>query len=123
MPKVWYLLSGNGQVVQSQFLSNLPLVVEAKTASGQPAAGVAINWKITVGAGTLVRPVNTTDANGQASVTFLATDVPGGESFFSFHSDGDGRLRNGKLRDYHYREPATEWRRAAGSAIGSAAPE
>ncbi len=76
------LVSGNGQVVQSQFLSNLPLVVEAKTASGQPAPGVAIAWKITAGAGTLVRPVNTTDANGQASVTFLATDTPGSDSFF-----------------------------------------
>ena len=69
-------------MVQSQFLSNLPLVVEAKTASGQPAPGVAISWKITAGAGTLVRPVNTTDANGQASVTFLATDTPGSDSFF-----------------------------------------
>ena len=77
------LVSGNGQVVQSQNLSNLPLVVEAKNASGQPAAGVAVSWKITAGAGTLDRPVNTTDANGQASVTFLATDVPGGESFFA----------------------------------------
>ena len=76
------LVSGNGQVVQSQFLSNLPLTVEAKTASGQPAPGVAVTWKITAGAGTLVRPVNTTDANGQASVTFLATDVPNTESFF-----------------------------------------
>ena len=77
------LVSGNGQVVQSQNLSTLPLVVEAKNASGQPAEGVAVSWKITAGAGTLDRPVNTTDANGQASVTFLATDVPGGESFFA----------------------------------------
>jgi uncharacterized protein (TIGR03437 family) len=76
------LLSGNGQVVQSQFLSNVPLVVEALDASGNPAPGVAVTWKITAGAGTLDRPVNTTDANGQASVTFLATAVQGGESFF-----------------------------------------
>lgn len=76
------LLSGNGQVVQSQFESNL-LVVEAEGASGNPLAGVAVSWKITAGAGTLVRPVDTTGANGQASVTFLSTDVPGGESFFA----------------------------------------
>lgn len=75
------LVSGNGQVVQSQFESSL-LVVEAEDSSGNPVAGVAVNWTITAGAGTLVRPVNTTGANGQASVTFLATDVPGGESFF-----------------------------------------
>jgi uncharacterized protein (TIGR03437 family) len=77
------LVSGNGQVVESQFLSNLPLVVEATNASGQPAAGVAVSWKITSGAGTLVRSENTTDANGQASVLFLATNVQGGESFFA----------------------------------------
>jgi Bacterial Ig-like domain (group 1)/Putative Ig domain len=76
------LVSGNGQVVQSQFESSL-LVVEAEDSSGNPVAGVAVNWKITTGAGTLVRPVTTTGANGQASVTFLATDVPGGESFFA----------------------------------------
>ena len=76
------LVSGNGQVVQSQFESGL-LVVEATNASGSPAPGVAVSWKITAGAGTLVRPVNTTDANGQASVTFLATDVPPGDSFFA----------------------------------------
>lgn len=76
------LVSGNGQVVQSQFETNL-MVVEAKNAAGQPAPGVAVTWKITTGAGTLVRPVNTTDANGQASVTFLATDVPPGDSFFA----------------------------------------
>ena len=77
------MVSGNGQVVQSQNLTTLPLVVEAKDASGQPAPGVAVSWKITAGTGTLVRPVNTTDANGQASVTFLATDVQAGDSFFA----------------------------------------
>ena len=77
------LVSGNGQVVESQFLSNLPLVVEATNASGQPVAGVAVSWKITSGAGTLVRPENTTDANGQANVLFLATNVQGGQSFFA----------------------------------------
>lgn len=77
------LLSGNGQVVQEQFLSNLPLVVEAKDASGHPAPNVAISWKITQGAGTLVRPATATDSNGQASATFLATMVPGGLSFFA----------------------------------------
>ncbi len=76
------MVSGNGQVVQEQFLS-APFVVEAKDAGGHPAAGVAVTWKITSGSGTLVRPVNSTDASGQASVTFLATNVPGGESFFA----------------------------------------
>ena len=76
------LLSGNGQVVQEFNLSNLPLVVEAKDASGHPTPNVPVTWKITAGAGTLVRPTTTTDANGQANAAFLATIVPGGESFF-----------------------------------------
>lgn len=76
------MVSGNGQVVQSQMLSSVPMVVEATNASGQPAAGVTVSWKITTGSGTLVRPTTTTGANGQAGVTFLATNVPGNLSFF-----------------------------------------
>ncbi len=76
------LVSGNGQVVQEQFLSNAPMVVEAKDASGHPAAGVAVAWKITQGSGTLSGPILKTDANGLASTSFVGTAVPGGQSFF-----------------------------------------
>lgn len=77
------LVSGNGQVVQEQFISNASMVVQAKDAAGRPASGVAVNWSITQGEGTLNFPSNTTDANGLASTKFLATNVPGGLSFFA----------------------------------------
>ena len=77
------MVSGNGQVVQSQFRSNAPLVVQANDASGHPAPGVAVSWKITQGAGTLESVVTSTDSKGQASAFFLGTNVPGNESFFA----------------------------------------
>ncbi len=75
------LVSGNGQIVLEQFLTTAPLVVQARDAAGRPAAGVAVTWSITQGAGTLVGQTNTTDANGQASTNFLGTRLPLGLSF------------------------------------------
>ena len=75
------LFSGNGQIVLEQFLTTVPLVVQARDAAGTPAAGVSIAWSITQGAGTLVGQTNTTDANGQASTNFLGTRLQAGLSF------------------------------------------
>lgn len=72
--------SGNGQMVLEQFLTTQPLTVQARDASGRPVANIPINWSVS-GLGTLRNPVNTTDANGLASVTFLASAVPGGNSY------------------------------------------
>lgn len=69
-------------MVQSQFLSNAPLVVIAKDASGKPASGVAVSWKITQGVGTLSGAILKTDSNGLASTGFVGTAVPLGESIF-----------------------------------------
>ena len=69
-------------MVQSQFLSNAPLVVIAKDASGKPAPGVAVSWKITQGVGSLSGAVLKTDSNGLASTGFVGTAVPLGESIF-----------------------------------------
>jgi uncharacterized protein (TIGR03437 family) len=77
------MYSGNGQVVREQFLSNAPLVVQAKDAAGRPAAGVSVSWAITQGAGTLNAPTLTTDANGFASTNFLATSLQPLQSFQS----------------------------------------
>lgn len=73
--------SGNGQIVQEQFLSAAPLVVQALDAAGRPAAGVAVSWAFTQGSGTLVSPSSATDPNGLASTLVLATNVPPGASF------------------------------------------
>ncbi len=75
------IFSGNGQVVQEQFRTNVPMVVQATDASGKPAAGVAITWKIPANSGTLSGPELKTDANGLARTDFVATAVPGGLSF------------------------------------------
>ena len=77
------MYSGNGQVVREQFLSNAPLVVQAKDAAGRPAAGVTVSWAITQGTGTLNAPTLTTDANGLASTNFLATSLQPLQSFQS----------------------------------------
>ena|SRR5579872_1136489 len=76
-----FLVSGNGQVVNEQFLTAQPLVVQARDNSGKPVAGVAVNWAITQGAGTIVRPFTATDANGLASANFLGTALQAGYSF------------------------------------------
>ena len=75
------IFSGNGQVVQEQFRTNVPMVVQAKDAAGNPAAGVSITWKIPANSGTLSGPDLKTDANGLATTNFVATAVTAGLSF------------------------------------------
>lgn len=70
------VLSGNGQVVQEQFLSAAPLVVQALDAKANPAAGVPVIWAVSQGSGSLIRSTSITDAKGQASATFVASAVP-----------------------------------------------
>lgn len=77
------MFSGNGQMVSEQFVSNAPMVVQAKDASGHSAAGVAISWSITQGSGTLLNTSTSTDSNGQASTNFLATSLQPGASFLA----------------------------------------
>lgn len=76
-----YLVSGNGQVVTEQFLTTQPMVVQARDSAGNPVAGVTVNWAITQGSGTIVRPSTVTDANGYVSANFLGTALQAGYSF------------------------------------------
>jgi uncharacterized protein (TIGR03437 family) len=77
------LYSGNGQIVEQLFQAPVPLVVQAKDASGKPLAGVAVTWSATPATnGTLVNMTNVTDANGLASTSYLA--VPNGSVGMSF---------------------------------------
>jgi trimeric autotransporter adhesin len=64
------MVSGNGQLLLSQYQSLEPLVVLATGSNGAPAAGVTVNWNITSGTGSLQTLSNTTDANGLASTFF-----------------------------------------------------
>ncbi len=75
------MVSGNGQMVNSQHLTNIPLVVEALDSSGSPLPGVAISWAITVGSGTLPDAVPVTGSSGQASTDFTGTTLQPNASF------------------------------------------
>ena len=75
------MISGNGQVVATQAVSNNALVVQAKDAFGRPVPNVAITWSITQGAGTITGATTASDANGQASANFLSTSLQPGASF------------------------------------------
>ncbi|MDQ6760305.1 MAG: Ig-like domain-containing protein, partial [Acidobacteriota bacterium] len=77
------VVSGNGQVVQENFGTSQPLVVQAKDSGGRPAAGVNVNWSITQGSGTLPNPVTVTDANGLASTNFVGPNLQPGTSFLA----------------------------------------
>lgn len=69
------MVSGNGQIVPEDSLSNAPMIVQAKDASGHPVAGAAIQWAITQGSGTLSGPAPATDSNGLASTNFVSTNL------------------------------------------------
>ena len=75
------IVSGNGQLIATQALSNNPMIVQAKDASGRPVPNAGVTWAITQGAGTLTGAGATTDANGQASANFLSTSLQLGISF------------------------------------------
>jgi uncharacterized protein (TIGR03437 family) len=77
-------VSGNGQIVFEFFPAKVPLVVQAKDASGNPAAGVPIVWALTpTNSATLNQTINTTDANGFASTGFVAPPFLQFESFIT----------------------------------------
>ena len=71
------VVSGNGQLVQEQFLT-APMVVQAKDALGNPIAGLAVTFSLPQAAGTLETPSTSTDASGLASTQFLATGLQPG---------------------------------------------
>jgi uncharacterized protein (TIGR03437 family) len=85
------LVSGNGQIVEENFLTFSPLVVMAKDAAGNPVSGVTVNWSVTQGQGTVIPvdrvinpdglAINVTGADGRARANFLGTNVTGGLSF------------------------------------------
>ncbi|HLH00695.1 MAG TPA: putative Ig domain-containing protein [Bryobacteraceae bacterium] len=69
------MVSGNGQIVPSQFKTNAPLVVKATSAAGTPAAGVNVSWAISGEPGSLSSTSTTTDANGLASIYYTADNL------------------------------------------------
>ena len=77
------IVSGNGQVVQENFATQVPLKVQAKDGAGRPAAGVNVNWSVTQGVGTIPNPMTMTDADGFASANFVGPNLQPGTSFLA----------------------------------------
>jgi uncharacterized protein (TIGR03437 family) len=75
------IVSGNGQLVPGNYNSAIPLTVMVKDSSGTAVSGAVVTWTVSSGSGTMNPPTSTTDSNGLAQSTFLATVVPLGYSF------------------------------------------
>jgi protocatechuate 3,4-dioxygenase beta subunit len=75
------IVSGDGQVTAQNNLSNYPLVVVAKDASGRPLPGVPVSWSLS-GPGNLSAGNQTmTGADGQASTQFVGATIYGDTAF------------------------------------------
>lgn len=74
--------SGNGQLVQEQFVSTSPMVVRTVDGSGRPVPNVAVTWSVQPPLSASLREVqNVTDANGLAGAKLVASDLQPGGSF------------------------------------------
>ncbi len=69
------IVSGNGQLVRSNFQSNVPLTVLVRDAQGNPLPNTTVHFTIS-GPGTLLNSNPVTDSSGQASALVV------GASFF-----------------------------------------
>src|SRR5258708_38291030 len=76
------MVAGNGQVVQVNFPTTVPLTIRVTDANGIPVPGVAVSWSVTLGAdkGTLNQPAGQTDSSGLATSNFIGKFVPPGET-------------------------------------------
>jgi len=66
-------VAGDGQLVIQSILGSNPMVVLVRDASGNPLPNAQVKWAVTpVGQGGVVQSTTTTNAQGQASNTFVA---------------------------------------------------
>jgi adhesin/invasin len=57
-----------------------PFVVRVTDSFGNPVSGATVAWTRIAGTGTLAAPTSTTDANGQASMSYTLGAIPGLET-------------------------------------------
>ena len=69
-PTAVAVASGDAQTGKTLELLNDPLVVRVTDAQGASVSGAVVSWSITQGSGTLSAASSTSDAQGQASITF-----------------------------------------------------
>lgn len=73
------IFSGDAQVDTAGRTLRQPLVVRVTDANGNAAPGVDVSWSRVAGAGALSAATTTTDAQGQAQVTYTLGGVPGAD--------------------------------------------
>jgi uncharacterized protein (TIGR03437 family) len=80
------MVAGNGQVVQLNFPTTVPMTIRVTDANGIPVPGVAVSWSITQNAdkGTLNLPTGQTDSNGLSTSNFIGNFINPGESYVPF---------------------------------------
>lgn len=74
-PSTITIVSGNNQSGILGLQLAQPLVVEVRDARGQPAAGVAVQWRVTRGAAALTPATSNTDAQGRTSTRVTLNSV------------------------------------------------
>ncbi|MGA2598421.1 MAG: putative Ig domain-containing protein [Bryobacteraceae bacterium] len=78
------MVAGNGQVVQEEYETTVPLTIRVTDEAGIPVSGVPVSWSIApqdAQLGTLNQPVNQTDSNGLATANFIGSAIQPGASF------------------------------------------
>ncbi len=84
------LVSGDAQSGGRTTTLGSPLVVKVSDAQGNGVSGITVNWEVTSGAGTLSAASATTDAGGQASVTYDLGHLPGANTVIASSSGLSG---------------------------------
>ena len=74
------IVSGNGQITQTNFQTNETLKVVVKNAAGQPVQGATVTWTVSSGGGIVSSPSSTTNDKGEAEVFFLGPSLFGQQS-------------------------------------------
>ena len=71
------IIGGQGQIVNSNYITNSPMSVQVTDANGNPVSGVSVAFAVTQGlGGNVINSTVTTDANGQASASFVGATFP-----------------------------------------------
>lgn len=71
------LISGDSQSILAGDHASAPLVAQINNSAGAPLPNVPVRWAVVTGGGSLETLVDTTNANGQASTTYLSPAIAG----------------------------------------------
>ncbi len=69
------IVSGDGQIVQQNTAATYPLVILVTDTNGKPLANVPVTFQLTSGSGFVTTQNTNTDANGNASTTFVGLQL------------------------------------------------